>query len=109
MGEDPRAIREEIEETREELGDTVAALAHKTDVKARAKDKVDEVKETVREKGEEVKGKVQSATPESFDVNQIGPAAQQAAHAAEQRPWPLAAGTFAAGFFVGWLLGRRGD
>ena len=109
MGEDPRAIREEIEETREELGDTVAALAHKTDVKARAKDKVEEVKESVRGKTGEVKEKVQSATPESFDVNQVGPAAQQAAHAAEQRPWPLAAGAFTGGLLIGWLLGRRGD
>jgi len=109
MGEDPGAIREEIEETREELGDTVAALAHKTDVKARAKDKVEDVKESVRGKRDEVKDKVQSSTPQSFDVNQVGPTAQSAAHAAEQRPWPLAAGTFTAGLFVGWLLGRRGD
>jgi uncharacterized membrane protein YukC len=33
-------IREEIEETREELGDTVAAVAEKTDVKKQAKAKV---------------------------------------------------------------------
>jgi ElaB/YqjD/DUF883 family membrane-anchored ribosome-binding protein len=109
MGEDPREIREDIEQTRKELGDTVAALAHRTDVKARAKDKVEDVKESVREKAGEVKEKVQSSTPESFDVNQVGPAAQDAAHAAERRPWPLAAGAFAGGLFVGWLLGRRGD
>jgi len=37
MGEDPRAIRSEIEDTRERMGDTVDALAYKADVKSRAK------------------------------------------------------------------------
>jgi hypothetical protein len=36
--------RAEVERTREELGSTVEALAHQTDVKARAREKVDEVK-----------------------------------------------------------------
>ena len=35
MGQEPSQIREEIEETRAEMGDTVDALAHKTDVKGR--------------------------------------------------------------------------
>jgi F0F1-type ATP synthase assembly protein I len=33
---DPEEIRDDIEETREELGDTVAAMAEKTDVKQQA-------------------------------------------------------------------------
>jgi ElaB/YqjD/DUF883 family membrane-anchored ribosome-binding protein len=45
----PAEIRAEIEETREELGDTVEALAEKTDVKAQAKAKVEDVKEKVNE------------------------------------------------------------
>ena len=40
----PEEIRESIAQTREELGDTVAALAAKTDVKARAKEKAALVK-----------------------------------------------------------------
>lgn len=36
-------LRREIEHTREELGDTVAALVEKTDVKARAKERVQEI------------------------------------------------------------------
>jgi Protein of unknown function (DUF3618) len=40
----PEEIREEIEETREELGDTVAAGAEKTDVKKQAKAKVEDIK-----------------------------------------------------------------
>jgi ElaB/YqjD/DUF883 family membrane-anchored ribosome-binding protein len=50
MSRDPEEIRADIEETREELADTAAALAYKTDVKARAKDRVQEVKSTVKEK-----------------------------------------------------------
>ena len=38
MGQDPSQIREEIEQTRSEMGDTVDALAHKTDVKSRVKE-----------------------------------------------------------------------
>lgn len=45
----PAEIRTEIEETRSELGDTVEALAEKTDVKAQAKAKVEDVKAQVKE------------------------------------------------------------
>ena len=44
MGQDPVAIREEIEETRSRLGDTVEALGYKTDVKSRAQDTVVELR-----------------------------------------------------------------
>ena len=40
----PEEIRADIEHTREELGETAAALAEKADVKARAHDKVEETK-----------------------------------------------------------------
>ena len=32
MGQDPSQIRQDIEQTRERMGDTVEALGHKTDV-----------------------------------------------------------------------------
>ena len=44
---EPDQLREEIAETRQELGDTVEALAAKTGVKARAKQKVEEGKTAV--------------------------------------------------------------
>ena len=50
----PEQIRADIDKTRAELGDTVEALAEKTDVKARAK-----------AKAEEVKARVQASAPES--------------------------------------------
>ncbi|MFJ4713816.1 DUF3618 domain-containing protein [Streptomyces sp. NPDC088785] len=42
---DPDELREQVERTRAELGDTVEALAAKADVKARAKDRAVQVKE----------------------------------------------------------------
>jgi hypothetical protein len=43
-------IREEIEDTREELGDTVAALAAKSDVKAHARKQFEDASETAKRK-----------------------------------------------------------
>jgi exopolyphosphatase/pppGpp-phosphohydrolase len=42
----PEEIRASIEQTRQELGDTVEELAAKTDVKAHAKAKVEQVKQS---------------------------------------------------------------
>ena len=48
MEKDPSEIRQEIEATRERMGDTVEALAYKTDVPARAKDAVHDRVESVK-------------------------------------------------------------
>ena len=40
MGEDPAAIREEIEGTRARMGETVDALGYKADVPSRAKESI---------------------------------------------------------------------
>ena len=45
----PEQIRAEIEQTQQELGDTVEALAHKTDVKAQASARIDAAKESIQE------------------------------------------------------------
>jgi hypothetical protein len=45
---DRDAAREQIEETREALGETVEQLAHKADVKARVKDNLDDRKRDLR-------------------------------------------------------------
>ncbi len=111
---DPEQIKAEIQETREELGETVAALAEKADVKAQARKKVSETKATAQEKVAEVTGtakakagefseKAQGATPESANA-----AARQGAQAARGNPVPTAAaGALFLGFLLGWLLGRR--
>ena len=48
-------IREDIEHTRKELGDTAAAVAQKADVKKQAKVKVSDVKEKASAKAESIK------------------------------------------------------
>ena len=53
----PEEIRADIEQTRAEVGDTVEALAAKTDVKAQAKAKVEEIKGNVRQRGEVLKAR----------------------------------------------------
>src|SRR5207248_998170 len=96
-------IQRDIEQTREELGDTVEALAHKTDVKAQAREKLEETKASVTEKTERVLGKAREASPESATG-----AASQAAEQARQNPIPVAAfGAFAAGLLVGRITKRR--
>jgi uncharacterized protein YdbL (DUF1318 family) len=95
----PEAIRTDIEQTREEVGDTVEALAAKTDVKAQAHARVDEVKGNVRAKADEVKAKAQSSTPES--AQQGG---QQVIAKVRANPAPLVLG---AAVLVAFLIGRR--
>jgi ElaB/YqjD/DUF883 family membrane-anchored ribosome-binding protein len=53
-------LREEIDETRGDLGDTVEQLAQKADVKAQAQAKVDDVKGQAQAKVDDVKGQAQA-------------------------------------------------
>jgi hypothetical protein len=46
----PDEIREEIEDTREELGDTVAALAAKSDLRTQARKRFEGARETAKRK-----------------------------------------------------------
>jgi ElaB/YqjD/DUF883 family membrane-anchored ribosome-binding protein len=106
---DPERIRAGIEQTREELGETVDALAAKTDIKAQAKRRADESKQALRkqqqraqEKASAVRERMSNATPE--DAKEI---AGQAAAAAERRPLPAIGGALIVGVFLGWALRRR--
>jgi hypothetical protein len=79
----PEEIRRDIDQTRIELGDTVEALGKKTDVKAQARDKVDEIKQ-----------RVSSAAPSS---------AHEAGAVAKRNPLPFAIG---GAIVFGFLIGR---
>lgn len=59
--EDQQAIEADIAHTRQQLGDTVEALAAKADVKAQARDKVADVKGQATEKVNELRGRVTAA------------------------------------------------
>jgi gas vesicle protein len=87
MGEDPGQIRQDIEETRGQMGETVEALGYKADVPARARDRVDTIK-----------SKVTGSTPSSGDMKQ---GARQAAGMAQENPLGLAIGAVAVGFVAG--------
>jgi ElaB/YqjD/DUF883 family membrane-anchored ribosome-binding protein len=94
MGEDPSTIRQDIEQTRAEMGDTVEALGYKTDVKTRAKN-------AISDKVGSVKDKVSGATP---DKSQVKSGARQAKGMAEENPLGLAIGAAAVGFVAGLLV-----
>jgi ElaB/YqjD/DUF883 family membrane-anchored ribosome-binding protein len=96
-------IQHEIEQTREQLGDTVQALAAKTDVKAQATEKLKETKAAVAEKKDELFGKAREASPEGATQT-----ASAATEQVRQNPLPVAAiGAFVAGFVFGRLTKRR--
>ena len=50
MGQEPDQIREEIEQTRAEMSETVEAVGYKADVPARAKEAVSDKVENVKSK-----------------------------------------------------------
>jgi hypothetical protein len=98
MGQDPGEIRQDIEQTRAEMGDTVEALSYKTDVKARAKDSIADKVDTVKSKVGLAGSKVGDATPSGEDVKQ---GARRAAGLAQENPIGLALGAVAVGFVAG--------
>jgi len=101
MGEDPQAIRREIEETRERMGDTVDALGYKADVKTRTKDAVSDKVDSIKEKVGVATDRVSDATPSTGDVKQ---GARKAGGLAKENPLGLAVGSVAIGFLAGMLV-----
>jgi gas vesicle protein len=109
MGQDPDAIRQDIAQTRTELGETVEAVGYKADVPSRAKEavsnKVDNVKakvgDTATRAREAVRGasdRPGDATPSRGEVRQAG---RRAAGIARENPLGLAIGAAAIGFLAG--------
>ena len=90
MGQDTGQIRQEIEDTRSRMGDTVEALGYKADVPGRVSEKVDSVR-----------SKITGAAP---DAGQVKDGAKQAVGVAQQNPIGLALGSVAVGFVAGMLI-----
>jgi len=86
MGQDPEVIRQQIEQTRENMGETVDALGYKTDLKSRARAKFSGAADS---------------TPNTGDVKQ---GAQKAAGVAQENPIGLAIAGVAVGFVAGMLV-----
>ena len=108
MGEDPDRIRAEIEQTRAEMSETVDALGYKTDVKARAKDSIQDKKETVMGVASSAKerlvGAGQTVGDKTPDSDQVKYRARRAKSVAQENPLGLAVGAVAVGFLAGMLI-----
>jgi ElaB/YqjD/DUF883 family membrane-anchored ribosome-binding protein len=120
MGQDPDAIRQDIEQTRSEMSETVEAVGYKADVPSRAKEAVSDKMENVKSKvtdtatrakeavvgtaskaGDSVSGaasRVGDVTPSGGQVKQK---TRQAAGLAKENPLGLAIGAAAIGFLAG--------
>jgi len=83
------------------MGDTVGALAHKTDVKSRVKESFADKKERLRAQMQGTASRVGDATPEG---EQIKEGTRQAVGIAEENPIGLALGGVATGFLIGMML-----
>ena len=113
MSENPEAdmIREDIEGTRAQMGETVEALGHKADVKARVKESIAEKKDsvvgTISGGKDAVVGKADALVS---TVTGVVPDAQQVKQGAakvgitKQNPLGLAIGGAAVGFLAGLIL-----
>jgi ElaB/YqjD/DUF883 family membrane-anchored ribosome-binding protein len=108
VGEEPDQIRREIEQTRAEMGETVDALSYKTNVKARAKDSIQDKKESVMGVAQSAKerlvGAGQSVSDRTPDSDQVKHQARRAKSVAQENPLGLAVGAVAVGFLAGMLI-----
>ena len=98
MGQDPDAIREEIERTRMEMNETVDAIGYKADVPSRAREAVSDKVDSVRSKVGDTADGVRGATPSRGEVKQT---ARGAAGMAQRNPLGMAIGAAALGFLAG--------
>jgi ElaB/YqjD/DUF883 family membrane-anchored ribosome-binding protein len=109
MGQDPDAIREEIEQTRAEMGETVEAIGYKADVPSRAKEKVSEKVDNVKAKvggtaaraRDAVGGTASRAGEATPGADEAKQSARRAVGLAQENPLGLAIGAVAVGFLVG--------
>ncbi|HEY7133789.1 MAG TPA: DUF3618 domain-containing protein [Acidimicrobiia bacterium] len=103
MDQDTRDVHDAIARDRDELADTVEALAHKADVKGRVKETVSRNAEQIQQKAGEVRDTLRDVTPEQAQSR-----AAAVAHRVQERPLPLVvAGVFLLGLLIGRRLGRR--
>jgi hypothetical protein len=103
MGQEPGEIRDQIDETRTQMGDTVEALAHKANVPGRIKESVADKRDRLRHQMSGAGSQISDATPDTGDIKD---GARQAVGVAQENPLGLAIGGVALGFLVGMALPR---
>lgn len=123
MGEDPQAIRHDIEETRNRMTETVEAIGYRADVKTRAKEAIVDRKDAVVDKASTVVNRVVGAMPDmpgmpdvsmpgfvpdgeqvKSGARQAKSGAKQAVSVAQANPIGLGLGAVAVGFLAGMVL-----
>jgi hypothetical protein len=100
VGETPDHIREDIEETRARMGETVEAIGYKADVKSRVKDTIVEKKDAVVGSADSLVSRVSGAVPDGEQVK----SGVRKVGISRENPLGLAIAGAAAGFVVGTLL-----
>jgi hypothetical protein len=98
MAQKSEQIREEIEHTREDMGETVDALAYKADVPARTKQWLGDKKDAVTSAVGGAASRTGEAAPDMGDVKH---GAGRMKRVAEDNPLGLAIGGAAIGFLAG--------
>jgi hypothetical protein len=109
MGQDPDAIRQDIEQTRSEMSETVEAVGYKADVPSRAKEavseKVDNVKSKVSDTATRAREAVTGTTARAGDATpsrgEVKQQSRRVAGLARENPLGLAIGAAAIGFLAG--------
>ncbi len=112
MAERQQEIEQRIEQTREEMGDTVDALSHKADVPGRMKGWVGDKKDAVVDKVAGAKdavtgaagGAASTVADKTPDGAQLKQGAGRAKSIAESNPIGLAIGGAAVGFIAGLFV-----
>jgi len=104
MGQEPEAIRDEIEHTRERMTETVDALGYKADVKGRAGDYVSDKKDALMGKAHGVAEAADSLVSRVSGTVPDPRSAKDRVPSATSNPLGLALGSVAAGFLIGMLL-----
>jgi hypothetical protein len=97
-------LQEDIEQTRERLGETVDELSHRLDVKGRAHDKVADVKSAAQEKASDVKDAMHDKT--AVIGSQVSDMGSRVKPLAQRREVQAAAGG-AVLLGVGAMIARR--
>jgi len=101
MGQDPSQIRQEIEDTRSDMGETVDALAYKADVKTRVKESIADKRDRLVD---QIRGTTENIGEAAPDGEQLKEGAHRAVGVAEENPLGLALAGVAGGFLAGMLL-----
>ncbi len=110
-------LRDEIRQTRAELGETVQALAAKADVKARAKEQVEQTKQRVREQAAQATERVRESAAQATGIvrgqakqvaHKAASSAEDASQRARKNPTPWVSAVAAGVALVVVLLVIRG-